>query len=388
MQLFAGILFFLASFTGFLSFFIIKLRNKERCIKCVNIYLGILILCASIRLFADGLFTTYTLSFHNEIIIIIDLFFASIGTVSCVFYFLSLIHLKKVYTKNFLAILFSFFCLCVLLYMLQIHQNFNWLFQIIKLTIHLSAIICLIYIIYLVYFYIWKINSDIEKVKGQNLVIKKWTVFISVCFFLILLIRILFINKSCAIIGADSYLITGIWLTAFVIIIIKQEILYGFDYLRIVIETVENNQKENIEEVAFKKIWEIESQVKDVETEKDLSLKNIVSPNLKEYIIKIEAISFGTDFFIKNSVSMEDLASELNLPASHIAYVFKFHSKVSFSEYKKIIRIQHAIKQLDTNYIKNNTLEALAFEVGFTSYTSFYTAFKNITGKSPQEYLR
>jgi AraC-like DNA-binding protein len=272
--------------------------------------------------------------------------------------------------------------------MLQIHQNFNWLFQIIKLTIHLSAIICLIYIIYLVYFYIWKINSDIEKVKGQNLVIKKWTVFISVCFFLILLIRILFINKSCAIIGADSYLITGIWLTAFVIIIIKQEILYGFDYLRIVIETVENNQKENIEEVAFKKIWEIESQVKDVETEKDLSLKNIVSPNLKEYIIKIEAISFGTDFFIKNSVSMEDLASELNLPASHIAYVFKFHSKVSFSEYKKIIRIQHAIKQLDTNYIKNNTLEALAFEVGFTSYTSFYTAFKNITGKSPQEYLR
>ena len=352
--------------------------------------MGILILCASIRLFVDGLFAVSTVLFHNEIKVIIDLFFASIGTVACVFYFLSLIHSKKVYVKKFLTILFSFIFLCVILYTLQIHQNFNWLFKIIKLTIHLSAIICLIYTSYLVYFHIWKINSDIEKVKRRNLVIKKWTLFINTCFFLILLIRLLFINKSCETIGADSYLITTIWLIAFITIIIKQEILYGFDYLRIVIETAENNQKENKkeEEVALKKLWEIENQVKDVEAERDLSLKNIVAPNLKEHIIKIEAISFSTDFFFKNSIAMEDLANELNLPASHVAYVFKFHCNVSFNEYKKIIRIQHAIKQLDSNYIKNNTLEALAYEVGFTSYTSFYTAFKNITGKSPQEYLR
>ena len=60
----------------------------------------------------------------------------------------------------------------------------------------------------------------------------------------------------------------------------------------------------------------------------------------------------------------------------------------AFSEYKKTIRIQDAIKLIDEDYLKENTLESLSKKIGFTSYNPFFTSFKEITGTSPIEYYK
>ena len=79
---------------------------------------------------------------------------------------------------------------------------------------------------------------------------------------------------------------------------------------------------------------------------------------------------------------------ELNVFLSHILkYLFKYHSKVSFSDIKKIIRIQDAIGLIEQNYLTTNTMESLSKKVGFTSYNPFFTSFKDVVGKSPQEYI-
>jgi AraC-like DNA-binding protein len=85
---------------------------------------------------------------------------------------------------------------------------------------------------------------------------------------------------------------------------------------------------------------------------------------------------------------LEDFAKELHIPIVHLLYVFKYHCSLTFVEYKKMIRIQDAIKLLESNFLKSNTMESLAKEVGFSSYKPFYVSFKSIMGVSPQEYFK
>lgn len=85
-------------------------------------------------------------------------------------------------------------------------------------------------------------------------------------------------------------------------------------------------------------------------------------------------------------MTLTDFANKLSIPKSHISYIFKYHSMISFSEYKKVIQIHDAIKHIELNYLKNNTLDSLSKKVGFTSYNPFFTSFKEISGVSPLEY--
>lgn len=82
------------------------------------------------------------------------------------------------------------------------------------------------------------------------------------------------------------------------------------------------------------------------------------------------------------------MAQTLGVPTCHIVYLFKYHSKISFSEYRKNSRIQHAIALLEDGFLTTETLESLAHTVGFSSYNPFFSAFKKITTFAPQDYLK
>jgi YesN/AraC family two-component response regulator len=70
-----------------------------------------------------------------------------------------------------------------------------------------------------------------------------------------------------------------------------------------------------------------------------------------------------------------------------MVYVFKYHSKLTFTELKKKVRVEEAIELMKNNYLKQNTLESLSKEVGFTTYNTFYTSFKEETGMAPNQFL-
>ena len=109
--------------------------------------------------------------------------------------------------------------------------------------------------------------------------------------------------------------------------------------------------------------------------------------NIIEYIELIEKKRFCNETFNANTFTISDFARNLNIPSSHVTYLFKYHSKISFSDFKKSIRILQAIDHIKSGYLNKNTIEALAKKVGFSTYTSFFTSFKEITGKSPRLYV-
>jgi hypothetical protein len=46
-----------------------------------------------------------------------------------------------------------------------------------------------------------------------------------------------------------------------------------------------------------------------------------------------------------------------------------------------------ALELIEQNFLTTNTFESLSKKVGFTSYNPFFTSFKDVVGKSPQEYI-
>jgi AraC-like DNA-binding protein len=107
-----------------------------------------------------------------------------------------------------------------------------------------------------------------------------------------------------------------------------------------------------------------------------------------EYLHRIEELSFHSQAFRNPDYGLNDMALALNIPISHINFIFKYHCMESFSDFKKIVRIHDAIQLLENGYLNNHKVETLATLVGFASYNTFIIAFKSITGVNTQEYLK
>jgi YesN/AraC family two-component response regulator len=86
-------------------------------------------------------------------------------------------------------------------------------------------------------------------------------------------------------------------------------------------------------------------------------------------------------------ISINDLSNSLNIPSSHLAYIFKCHCKLSFVEYKNYCKINDSLNLINNNFLESKTFDALAYKVGFKSYNSFFIYFKKQTNYSPKDYL-
>ena len=86
-------------------------------------------------------------------------------------------------------------------------------------------------------------------------------------------------------------------------------------------------------------------------------------------------------------LSIQILAEQLGQSAKLISEVINRHFGQNFSEYVNSHRIEEAKKLIETSDHKTTILEIL-YAVGFNSKSSFYTAFKQYTGKTPSEYKK
>jgi len=230
----------------------------------------------------------------------------------------------------------------------------------------------------------WNRKTDIKAIQKQNNLIKKWTIFLYVCFVVMLVTRVTtsLISKNPGSFNNDYLWISSlVWMVLFVTLILTLEILYGYNFLNKSID-------EAAEKVVLKSVWATEFTVIHMLSERDKKIDEKMKPLLMEYLHQIEELSFHTHAFRNPDLSLDDIATALNIPISHINFIFKYHCNESFTDYKKIVRIHDATKLLEGGYLNENKVESLSSKVGFSSYSTFIVAFKNITGVTTQEYGR
>ena len=177
------------------------------------------------------------------------------------------------------------------------------------------------------------------------------------------------------------------WLFIYFKILTSPEILYGLPILnekllKFKAPIVENKQPANITNNHW--ILETETQKKH----QDLKLQEKIKSNITSYTQEVDRLNTKEFIFRDQKASQAEIAKALGVPTSHIVYLFKYHSNISFSEYRMQSRIQDATKLIETGFLKVKTMESLAYTTGFASYNPFFSAFKKITTYAPQDYLK
>ena len=367
---------------GFVTLFIILFGYKTN--RIINIYIALIIFFSSFRLLVIGLNELITNSYLNYIIHHNNIFFIFLAP----FFFL--------YFKNLITSQKNFVVKDIFHFIIPTLFILGSRFPIIEFVLSTDKhyILFYLFILYIIVYDIlifFKLNKNIWHKKGyleivikQNSLIRKWSIYLYIALNLILirLIISLFLEKKLDTFISGQYAIwltSIVWVVIFIKILTSPEILYGYSLLY-------KKSKENKNYITTKiSHWKVISKVK-ITNVQDLQLKAKINQNIGKYIEEIESASDNNNYFRNSKFSLTDFALKLNIPKSHLTYLFKYHSKISFSDYKKIARIEDALHLIQADYLKTNTFDSLAKEVGFSSYNPFFTSFKDIVGKPPQEY--
>ena len=86
------------------------------------------------------------------------------------------------------------------------------------------------------------------------------------------------------------------------------------------------------------------------------------------------------------NLTISELASRLNTNRTYLSQIINDTFNTNFSNLINDYRIQEAELQMITN-IEKLTMEAIAFECGFSSKSAFYSAFRKKKGKTPTEFM-
>lgn len=105
---------------------------------------------------------------------------------------------------------------------------------------------------------------------------------------------------------------------------------------------------------------------------------------------KIELLRLMTEekLFRNSKLSVDDVAKLLGIPRQHLSEVLNVHMKVGFQDLLNEYRVEDFIECLRGGTYHNYTLLGIANEVGFSSKTSFNSAFKKLKGMTPSEYKK
>jgi AraC-like DNA-binding protein len=382
--MFSNIVFFISAAFGILCIANLLAKNKKQTHSIINKYLFIIITINAVRFLFHGILDAYPETNISNFVIFIDV--CSIMIMPCLYlYFNNIINEDRFIWKNLLHFIAPFIVggAFVITYYAESYNFdlFKNIFFIVSISLYLTyAVIGFV----MLYKNVWIRKTDIKAIQKQNNLIKKWTIFLYVCFLLLLLIRVttsLLSNNPGSFSNNYLWMSALVWICIFVTLILTPEILYGYNFLNKTIDAA-------TEKVVLSSVWLIESTVIPMTSERDKKIEEKMKPSLMEYLHKIEELSFFTHTFRNPDLSLDDIAVALNIPNSHINFIFKYHCNESFTDYKKIVRIHDATKLLEGGYLKENKVESLASAVGFSSYNTFIIAFKSITGVTTQEFAK
>ena len=378
------LLYILTSLLGFLIITLIAIWYKSN--RMINIYLLVIFLLLSIKFLIHGLIDLKIFTFINHDNISYFPFF-SIGIPSLYLYFKNLVNDTKTFNKNEL----KHFIFPVLL-------GFCTLFldQFYILSFYSSFILYSIFIIFHSFYIflsfqflkknIWQRKAELFNADQQNNLLIKWTTFLFI--FSCLISLRLFVSLSLGVMnhrytyGQNYQWISAILLDfIYIKILSSPQILYGYNALY---KKIKKHRDSNF---ILRDLWII-TPTEPITNSQDLILQEKIETYITTYLQNIETLVLRYEILRNPLVSLTDIANKLEIPKSHITFVFKYHSKVSFTEFKKIIRIYDALHLIEENYLKSNTLESLATKVGFSSYNPFFITFKDITGTTPQIYYK
>ena len=366
-------------FVGLLVTFIMIFSQKSN--RYVNTYLALILFIVSMRSIHGGFSENYNLIF-------LDIDFNWLKPLYIIVMPLSYLYFESLF-KNRIRLkrkVYLHFLLPILLAIIYAFQNkFKFLESTLFYLIFYSLLISIIlyYIIKksFLFFEFFKNKDSISENHFSQL--NKWVSFIFIIF-IVGSIRLIFSlyfdlekgQKGSA--NISNIFKNSLLLLLLIKLLISPEILFGYLKLKEKLSGFDKNLKFNHE------IWILKDAV--TSSLQDAKLSQLVNTKIVSYLNEIEKFIINETPFRSPKYSVYNLAKNLSIPSSHLTYIFKYHCKMSFTEYKNHYKIEDAIKLMNEGFLDSKTFEGLAEKVGYVSYNPFFTSFKKQTSYSPKAY--
>lgn len=106
------------------------------------------------------------------------------------------------------------------------------------------------------------------------------------------------------------------------------------------------------------------------------------------HIAELELLMKHEKYYLNPNLSLETVATKLNLSSSYLSRLIHKELNTSFSNYVHLYRIEEAKTYLSNPEFSNYTIVSIGLEAGFNSRSSFFGVFKKETGQTPLEFKK
>ena len=114
--------------------------------------------------------------------------------------------------------------------------------------------------------------------------------------------------------------------------------------------------------------------------------KKITSTEATLLLSQLKEVMESKRLYADSEVKLKDLAALLKISTHKLSQLLNDNLGKSFSSYINELRVEESKRLLINNV--DYTLEAIGFEAGFSSRSTFYTTFKKVTQKTPAEFKK
>ena len=112
--------------------------------------------------------------------------------------------------------------------------------------------------------------------------------------------------------------------------------------------------------------------------------ESITADNL--YFQKLELLCKDQHIYTDSTLNREKVAEKLGISAGYVSQIINTITGDNFANYINQYRIEAVKEMISNSEYENYNLLTIGLESGFTSKTTFYKAFKKVTGQTPNEY--
>jgi AraC-like DNA-binding protein len=122
-------------------------------------------------------------------------------------------------------------------------------------------------------------------------------------------------------------------------------------------------------------------------------LKQSLPKKVKESADKFDFEENITEYlknqpYIQKEFSLSQMSFDLKIPERTLSVYFNKELNLTFSEWRKHLRIDYVCKMIEAGESKNITIEAIASNAGFASRSKFIDAFKERKGVTPSAFIK
>jgi AraC-like DNA-binding protein len=244
----------------------------------------------------------------------------------------------------------------------------------------LRTILCLVYVLFSGYRVIVYYKKNTERTRQQKVVLRWLTILIGatliiVSLFLMMAFEAAFVKINETISNTyPFYLTTGILYFLLTLAILQfPTILYSIP------KKEGKKRKKDVRKASKNTVKE--SQNKMPAKTLDSDVVAVLCSNIEKYFTDEKP-------YLDPQFSVFTIAVALGVSETQVNHAIKIGMKTSFAKLRSDLRVSHAIQLLQNTPKEQWTIEAIGEKSGFKTRSNFYSAFKEATGVTPNEYSK